>query len=73
MSGNILLKILKSMNSVDKQNMSGEYKKEIVKRTVLEVVDDNVDIDSLIDDMIELLISISKKQIKLVFNKSRCI
>jgi hypothetical protein len=73
MSGNIPLKILKSMNSVDKQNMSGEYKKEIVKRTVLEVVDDNVDIDSLIDDMIELLISISKKQIKLVFNKSRCI
>jgi hypothetical protein len=70
---NIPLKILKSMNNVEKQDMGGIYKKEIVKRTVLEVVDDNVDIDSLIDDMIELLISISKKQIKLVFNKSRCI
>ena len=73
MSENIPLKILKSMNNVEKQDMGGIYKKEIVKRTVLEVVDDNIDVDSLIDDLIELLIDISRKKIKLVINKKKCI
>ena len=68
---NIPLKILKSINNVEKQDMSGDFKKEIVKRAILEIVDDNIDVDSLIDDLIELLIDISKKKLKILINSRK--
>lgn len=70
---NIPLTILRQMNNVEKQGVSGEYKKEIIKQTILEAVDDNIDIEKLVDNLIELLVDISKKRIKILLNKSKCI
>lgn len=69
---NIPLKILKSMNTIERQNFNGEYKKEIVLQGILNN-NDNIDTQKLIEDLIELLIDITKKKIKLLINKKKCI
>ena len=69
---NIPLTILRQMNSIDKQNLNGEYKKEIVLQGILNN-NDNIDIEKLVDNLIELLVDISKKRIKILLNKSKCI
>ena len=69
---NIPLKILKSMNNIERQNFNGEYKKEIVLRGILNN-NDNINTEQLIEDLIELLIDITKKKVKLLINKKKCI
>ena len=67
---NIPLKILKSMNTIERQNFNGEYKKEIVLQSILNN-NDNVDIQKLIEDLIELLIDITKKKVKILINSNK--
>jgi len=70
---NIPLTILQRMNNIEKQNnLNGEYKKEIILQGILNN-DDNIDTEKLINDLIELLIDISRKKIKILLNKSKCI
>jgi len=69
---NIPLKVLQSINSIEKAGVTGEYKKESVIQSVLSLIDDNVNIEQMIDDLIELLISISRKKIKILVNKDKC-
>ena len=69
---NIPLKILKSMNTIERQNFNGEYKKEIVKQGILNN-NDEINTEKLIEDLIELLIDITKKKVKLLINKKKCI
>lgn len=70
MSDNIPLTILQRMNNIEKQGVSGEYKKEIVLESI---ITDEINTEKLIEDLIELLIDISRKKIKLIINKSKCI
>jgi len=67
---NIPLKILKSMNTIDRQNFNGEYKKEIVKQGILNN-NDEINTEKLIEDLIELLIDITKKKVKLLINSNK--
>lgn len=67
---NIPLKILKSMNTIDRQNFNGEYKKEIVKQGILNN-NDEINTEKLIEDLIELLIDISRKKVKLLINSNK--
>jgi hypothetical protein len=68
---NIPLKILKSMNTIERQNFNGEYKKEIVKQGILNN-NDEINTEKLIEDLIELLIDITKKKVKILINKKKC-
>ena len=67
---NIPLKILKSMNNIERQNFNGEYKKEIVLQGILNN-NDNIDTQKLVEDLIELLIDITKKKVKLLINSNK--
>jgi hypothetical protein len=67
---NIPLKILKSMNTIERQNLNGEYKKEIVKQGILNN-NDEINTEKLIEDLIELLIDISRKKVKLLINSNK--
>jgi len=67
---NIPLKILKSMNTIERQNFNGEYKKEIVKQGILNN-NDEINTEKLIEDLIELLIDITKKKVKLLINSNK--
>ena len=67
---NIPLTILKSMNTIDRQNFNGEYKKEIVKQGILNN-NDEINTEKLIEDLIELLIDISRKKVKLLINSNK--
>ena len=66
---NVPLGILQKVNAVERLGVTGEYKKETVLNDVLSLIDDNVNIQQIIEDLIELLIDISKKKIKLLINK----
>ena len=66
---NVPLGILHKVNAVERLGVTGEYKKETVLNDVLSLIDDNVDIQKIIEDLIELLIDISKKKIRLLINK----
>lgn len=68
---NIPLTILTEVNAVEKHAKIGVYKKQLVMNEIKSIIDDNVDIDKLISDLIELLIDISKKNIKLLVNKTK--
>jgi hypothetical protein len=70
MGENIPLEILRRMNTIEKKGVSGNYKKEKVLESI---ITDNIDTRQLIDDLLELLISISKKKIKVLLNKNKCI
>ena len=67
---NIPLKILKSMNTIERQKFNGEYKKEIVLQGILNN-NDNIDTQKLVEDLIELLIDITKKKVKLLINSNK--
>ena len=66
---NIPLDILQKVNAVERLGVTGEYKKESVVNGILSLIDDNVNIQQIIEDLVELLIDISKKKIKLLINK----
>ena len=68
---NVPLGILQKVNAVERLGVTGEYKKESVVNDVLSLIDDNVDIQQIIEDLVELLIDISKKRIKLLINKKK--
>jgi tRNA U34 5-carboxymethylaminomethyl modifying GTPase MnmE/TrmE len=70
---NIPLGILQKVNAVERLGVTGEYKKEAVVNDILSIIDDNVDIQQIIEDLVELLIDISKKKLKLIVNKKSCI
>ena len=71
---NIPLDILQKVNAVERLGVTGEYKKESVVNDILSLIDDNINIQQIIEDLIELLINISKKRIKILINKkSLCI
>lgn len=72
-SMNIPLEVLQKVNTIERNGLTGEYKKQSVLNYALSLVDDNIDIQQIIEDLIELLISISKKQIKLLVNKNKCL
>jgi hypothetical protein len=67
---NIPLKILKSMNTIERQNLNGEYKKEIVKQGILNN-NNEINTEKLVEDLIELLIDITKKKVKLLINSNK--
>lgn len=67
---NIPLTILKSMNTIERQNFNGEYKKEIVKQGILNN-NDEINTEKLVEDLIELLIDITKKKVKLLINSNK--
>jgi hypothetical protein len=68
MSENIPLTILRRMNTIEKTYVSGNYKKEKVLESI---IIDNIDIEKLINDLIEMLIDISRKKIKILINSSK--
>jgi tRNA U34 5-carboxymethylaminomethyl modifying GTPase MnmE/TrmE len=70
---NIPLGILQKVNDVERLGVTGEYKKESVVNDILSLIDDNVNIQQIIEDLVELLIDISKKKLKLIVNKKSCI
>ena len=70
---NIPLGILQKVNAVERLGVTGEYKKESVVNDILSLIDDNVNIQQIIEDLVELLIDISKKKLKLIVNKKYCI
>ena len=70
---NIPLGILQKVNAVERLGVTGEYKKESVVNDILSLIDDNVNIQQIIEDLVELLIDISKKKLKLIVNKKSCI
>ena len=68
---NIPLTVLTEVNNVEKYGVTGEYKKHRVLTVIKGIIDDNVDMEKLVSDLIELLIDISKKNIKLAINKTK--
>ncbi len=68
---NIPKQILQKVNEVERLGVTGEYKKETVLNEVLSLLADNVNIQEIIEDLIELLIDISKKKIKILVNKNK--
>ena len=66
---NIPLKILKSMNTIERQNLNGNYKKEIVLQNILN--NNEINTQKLVEDLIELLIDITKKKVKLLINSNK--
>lgn len=70
---NIPLGILQKVNAVERLGLTGKYKKETVINDILSIIDDNINIRQIIEDLIELLIDISKKKLKLIVNKKSCI
>jgi hypothetical protein len=68
---NIPKQILQKVNEVENLGVTGEYKKETVINEVLSLLADNVNIQEIIEDLIELLIDISKKKIKILINKNK--
>ena len=68
---NIPKQILQKVNEVERLGVSGKYKKETVLNEVLSLLADNVNIQEIIEDLIELIIEISKKKIKILVNKNK--
>jgi hypothetical protein len=66
---NIPLTILQRMNSIERKGLSGEYKKEKVLESI---ITDEINTEKLIEDLIELLIDITKKKVKILINKKKC-
>ena len=58
------------MNTIERQKFNGEYKKEIVLQGILNN-NDNIDTQKLVEDLIELLIDITKKKVKLLINSNK--
>lgn len=71
MSSNIPLTILTEVNAAEKFGVTGTYKKSRVMTEIKEIIDENVDIEKLVSDLIELLIDLSHKNIKLAINKTK--
>ena len=69
MGENIPLEILRRMNTIEKKGVSGDCKKTMVLSSI---ITDNIDTEKLIDDLIELLVDISKKKIKVLLNNKKC-
>ena len=69
---NIPLTILQRMNTIERQNFNGNYKKKLVKQGILNN-NDEINTEKLIEDLIELLIDITKKKVKILINKKKCI
>jgi hypothetical protein len=70
---NIPKQILQKVNEVERLGVTGKYKKETVLNEVLSLLADNVNIQEIIEDLIELIIEISKKRIKILVNKKKCL
>lgn len=68
---NIPLTVLAQVNHVEKSSISGPLKKSRVVSEIKEILDDNIDTNKLISDLIDLLVDISKKQVKLAINKGK--
>ena len=58
------------MNNIERQNFNGEYKKEIVKQGILNN-NNEINTEKLVEDLIELLIDITKKKVKLLINSNK--
>ena len=68
--------IYRKMLLVENLNVPGEEKKLVVLNELQKIFNSNikVNLDQICDDLIELLIKISKKEIKLGLNrKSKCL
>lgn len=68
---NIPLSVLTEVNNAEKFGVTGTYKKNRVMTEIKKIIDSNVDIEKLVSDLIELLIDISKKQVKIAVNKTK--
>lgn len=69
---NIPLTVLAEVNAIEKSSkLRGEVKKELVMNEIRSILDDNIDMEKLVSDLIELLIDISRKQVKLAVNKTK--
>ena len=68
---NIPLTVLTEVNAAEKYGITGDFKKSRVMTEIKAIIDENVDIDKLVSDLIELLIDISKKQVKIAINKTK--
>ena len=60
---NLPLEVLQKVNTVEKLGITGSSKKNQVLNDILSSLDDNVNIQKIIEDLIELLINISKLDI----------
>ena len=69
---NLPLEVLQKVNTIEKRGITGSSKKNQVLNDILSSLDDNVNIQKIIEDLIELLINISKKRIKILVNKQKC-
>ena len=69
---NLPLEVLQKVNTIEKRGITGSSKKNQVLNDILSSLDDNVNIQQIIEDLIELLINISKKRIKILVNKQKC-
>jgi hypothetical protein len=58
------------MNTIERQNFNGEYKKEIVKQGILNN-NNEINTEKLVEGLIELLIDITKKKVKLLINSNK--
>lgn len=70
---NIPREVLQKVNTIERNGLTGSYKKNAVLNEILSLLDDNVNIQQIIEDLIELLIDLSKKRIKILVNKNKCI
>ncbi len=70
---NLPLEVLQKVNTIEKRGITGSSKKNQVLNDILSSLDDNVNIQQIIEDLIELLIDISKKKIKILVNKKKCL
>jgi len=68
---NIPLTVLVEVNKAEKLKLTGEYKKYNVMSEVRTLLEDNIDTEQLIADLIELLIDLSRKNLKLAINKTK--
>lgn len=71
MSSNIPLTILTEVNAAERYGITGDFKKNRVMTEIKKIIDNNVDIEKLVSDLVELLIDISKKQVKIAVNKTK--
>lgn len=79
-SSNIMVYLTRTVETVDMFfNGTGEEKKELVIRTIFDLLDDNIDIDAsekefiklLLDSLIETVIKTSRKQLSFDENKNK--
>ena len=68
---NIPRAVLDEVNKAEKLKLTGEYKKYNVVTEIRAILDDNIDVEKLISDLIELLIDLSRKNLKLAINKTK--